>query len=100
MTLNLPPLPAAIINAPKWPVVPLAPPPLPKLPEPNPWKVSPDVNPTAPGWYVTRWRIEFPESDLYWDGVWWAVADPATGELRRLERLNVRNWSCEWKSKP
>lgn len=60
------------------------------------WRRSPDVNPTVPGWYVTRWRAEHPEARLYWDGVWWCRAD-ADGVLHQLQHQNIKNWSCEWK---
>ena len=69
--------------------------PIPILPPPAIWHRSPTVNPTAAGWYVCRWRVEFPECRMYWDGVWWCVQDGAT--LRRLEQININNWSCEWK---
>lgn len=91
MTLNLPPLPVGALAP-----LPAFPPPLPVLKLPDPWHTSPATNPSKPGWYPCRWRIEFPEARMYWDGVWWCTADPATGELRRLEHINIRNWSCEW----
>lgn len=86
--MNLPPL----IPPPLLP--PLAA--LPPLKPPQLWKRSPDANPTAPGWYVTRWRAEFPEARLYWDGVWWCIE--IDNHLQRLAHVNIRNWSCEWKT--
>lgn len=69
---------------------------LPKLAPLTVWRRSPDVNPTVPGWYVTRWRAEHPEARLYWDGVWWCRAD-ADGVLHQLQHQSIKNWSCEWK---
>lgn len=85
----LPPLHAGAVRA-------LAPLPPPVLAPINVWSRCPDVNPTRPGWYVTRWRAEFPEAKLYWDGVWWCRADEH-GELHQLAHANIKNWSCEWK---
>lgn len=82
MTLQLAPLP----------IMPLALAPLPPL---QLWRTSPDENPTEPGWYLTRWRIEYPEARLYWDGVWWCVE--IDNHMQRLSHVNIRNWSCEWK---
>lgn len=69
---------------------------MPKLPPLAVWQRSPDVNPTQPGWYVCRWRIEFPEAHMYWDGVWWCVE--IDNQMQRLAHVNIKNWSCEWRS--
>lgn len=94
MSLNLPPLPVAALAPPPLPVLRVALAPLAPVVQ---WSVSPAVNPAKPGWCVCRWRVEFPECRMYWDGVWWCTADAATGELARLERINITNWSCEWR---
>lgn len=101
--MNLPPLPLPILRTalPSLPVLAMPPLPAPTPARAAPWPRSPDQNPTKAGWYITRWRTEFPESRLYWDGVWWCCEiENATGarDLQRLAHVNIKNWSCEWRA--
>ena len=80
------------------PLLPVPALPVPALPPLAVWQHSPEVNPTQPGWYVCRWRAEFPEARMYWDGVWWCVVDGDTGEMRRLEHINIKSWGCQWRT--